>query len=126
MELMGPRSQAELGSIMNGAAAFVMPSRRESFGLVFVEALFAGLPIIYPKGASVDGYFDSLPFAIKVNARSKHEIGQAICHAVAHQAQLKAALAKWQSDGGLAQFTRAEIARTYAKGVDAALASRRT
>lgn len=126
MELMGPRTQAELGSIMNGAAAFVMPSRRESFGLVFVEALFAGLPIIYPKGAAVDGYFDSLPFAIKVDARNKHEIGQAICYAVAHEMELKAALAKWQSAGGLARFTRAEIARTYAKGVDAALASRRT
>ncbi len=126
LELMGPRSQEELGPIMNGAAAFVMPSLRESFGLVFVEALFAGLPIIYPKGASVDGYFDDLPFAIRVDARSKQEIGQAISHALAHEKELKSALAHWQSAGGLARFTRAAIAQTYANGLDAALASDRT
>jgi len=123
MELMGPRTQLELELIMNGAAAFVMPSRRESFGLVFVEALFAGLPIIYPTGASVDGYFDGLPFAIKVDARSKSQIGQAICYALAHEKELKAALAQWQNAGGLVRFTRAAIARTYAEGLDAALAS---
>ncbi len=123
MELMGPRAQDELGSIMNGATAFVMPSRRESFGLVFIEALFAGLPIIYPKGASVDGYLDGLPFAIKVDARSTRQISQAICHALAHEKELKAALAQWQNAGGLARFTRTAIARTYAKGLDAAIAS---
>lgn len=123
MELMGPRTQHELGSIMNGAAALVMPSRRESFGLVFVEALFAGLPIIYPEGTSVDGYFDDLPFAMKVNARSKHDIGQAICHALANERELKSALAKWQNAGGLARFTRKAIAKTYAEGLDVALAS---
>lgn len=122
MELMGPRSQEELRSIMNSAAVLVTPSRRESFGLVFIEALFAGLPIIYPKGASVDGYFDGLPFAIKVDARSTRQISEAICHAITHEKELKAALAKWQSAGGLSRFTHAEIARTYAKGLDAALA----
>lgn len=126
MELMGPRSQEELGPIMNTAAALVMPSRRESFGLVFVEALFAGLPVIYPKGASVDGFFDNLPFAIGIDARSKRQIGEAICHAVVHEKELKAALAEWQNAGGLEQFTRAAITRTYAQGLDEAIAIRET
>lgn len=123
IELMGPRTPEELGPIMNGASAFVMPSLRESFGLVFVEALFAGLPIIYPKGASVDGYFDGLPFAIKVDARSTRQIGEAIYHVLAHEKELKAALAQWQNAGGLTRFNRGTIARTFAKGLDAALAS---
>ncbi|MBU7581294.1 MAG: glycosyltransferase family 4 protein [Porphyrobacter sp.] len=125
LTLMGPRTQDELGPIMNSAIAFVMPSRRESFGLVFVEALFAGLPIIYPKGASIDGYFDSLPFAIGIDARNTDDIAQAIRTAMAQEQPLKHALAEWQAAGGLEQFTRAAIAETFARGIDCALATSR-
>ena len=122
MQLMGPRTQDELGPIMNGAIAFVMPSKRESFGLVFVEALFAGLPIIYPRNASVDGYFDGLPFAIAVDARRPREIAEAIRHVIANEGALKAALAQWQQSGGLERFSRSAIAATYRRGIDHALA----
>lgn len=125
ISLMGPRTHDELGAIMNGAIAFVMPSRRESFGLVFVEALFAGLPIIYPKGASIDGYFDCLPFAIGVDARDANDIARALRTAIAHEQELKAALAEWQQAGGLERFTRAAISRTYARGLGIALADRK-
>ncbi len=121
MELMGPRSQDELGPIMNAATALVMPSRRESFGLVFVEALFAGLPIIYPKGASIDGYFNCLPFAIGVDAHNTDNIAQAVRTAMEQEQGLKGALAHWQQTGGLKRFTRAAIAQTFAHGIDTAL-----
>ncbi len=38
---------------------FVMISKPETFGLVYIEALSQGLPIIYTKGEGVDGYFES-------------------------------------------------------------------
>lgn len=121
VSLMGARTQEELRVIMNRAIAFVMPSYRESFGLVFLEALFAGLPIIYPKGASIDGYMDNLPFAIGVDARKTGDIAQAISTAMTQEAALKAALADWQQSGGLERFTRAAIAGIFADGIDAAL-----
>lgn len=37
---------------------FVMPSLLETFGLVYVEALSQGLPIIYSEGQGIDGYFE--------------------------------------------------------------------
>lgn len=36
---------------------FVMPSKRETFGLVYVEAMSQGLPVIYTKGQGFDGHF---------------------------------------------------------------------
>ncbi|WP_264392880.1 glycosyltransferase [Porphyrobacter sp. ULC335] len=123
IHLMGPRTQDELGPIMNGATAFVMPSKRESFGLVFIEALFAGLPIIYPQHASVDGYFDGLSFAIGVDSSSTREISKAIRHVIDREAELKADLAQWQATGGLERFSRSAIARTFADGLDGALAA---
>lgn len=121
IHLMGPRTQDELGAIMNSATALVLPSQRESFGLVFIEALFAGLPIIYPRGASIDGYFDDLPFAIPVDARRTRDIQNALRYAIDHERQLKAALAQWQKDGGLERFSRPSIAETFRTGLDHAL-----
>ena len=34
-----------------------MPSRTETFGLVYVEAISQGLPVIYSKGEGFDGWF---------------------------------------------------------------------
>lgn len=36
---------------------FIMPSRYETFGLVYVEAMSRGLPIIYTKGQGIDKFF---------------------------------------------------------------------
>lgn len=36
---------------------FIMPSYNETFGLVYIEAMSQGLPIIYTQNEGVDGYF---------------------------------------------------------------------
>lgn len=119
--LAGPRNGEELTAVMNNAIALVMPSRRESFGLVFVEALFAGLPIIYPKGASIDGYFDGLPFAIGVDAEDSGAIADAIRHVIAHEASIKTSLARWQEGGGLERFSCKSIGFAFDEGLRAAI-----
>ena len=119
--LAGAVERHAMQARMNAATAFIMPSLRESFGLVFIEALFAGLPIIYPAGTAVDGYLDGLPFAIKVNARSAGEIARAITQTVECEAQLKAALADWQLSEASQQFTRRAIAAQFTAGIETAL-----
>lgn len=121
--LVGPQTPDALGQTMNKAIALVMPSKRESFGLVFVEALFAGLPIIYPKGAGVDGYFDGLPFAIAVDPRDPQAIADAMRHVVTQETALKQALARWQEDGGLTRFFRSAIGEVFDQGLQAAIMS---
>lgn len=36
---------------------FVMPSSSETFGLVYVEAMTQGLPILYTRGEGIDGFY---------------------------------------------------------------------
>ncbi|MFN9634631.1 MAG: glycosyltransferase [Erythrobacteraceae bacterium] len=108
---------------MNNAIAMVVPSRWESFSLVFIEALFSGLPIIYLKGASVDGYFDGLPFAIAVDARNPQAIAEAMRYVVAQEAAIKGALARWQEEGGLARFSRPAIREVFDHGLQASIMS---
>lgn len=47
----------EIIAEMRQANAFVMVSKPETFGLVYVEALSQHLPIIYAQGQGFDGYF---------------------------------------------------------------------
>lgn len=109
----GPMGRGELKERLSRATALVLPSLRESFGLVFVEALFAGTPIIYPRGTAVDGYFDDAGYALRVSAQSPDEIANAVEHAMAEEAEMKAALAAWQASPSSALFTRAEIGRRF-------------
>lgn len=117
----GPVTRAAMQAAMNAATALVLPSRRESFGLVFIEALFAGLPIIYPAGAGVDGYFDDAPFALRVDASDPADIARAMRQAVAEEQPMKEALARWQQAPDARRFTRAAIAECFASGIREAL-----
>ena len=56
---------------------FAMPSKYETFGLVYIEALLQGLPILYTRGEGVDGYFDN-SIGEKVDSFDKFEIAEKI------------------------------------------------
>lgn len=121
VELAGPLGRADIRARLNQATAFVLPSLRESFGLVFVEALFAGTPVIYPTGTAIDGYFNDLPFAIPVDARDPQAILMAMLHARQNETQLKVELANWQSSDHAKQFQRPEIADRFTRGLNIAI-----
>lgn len=36
---------------------FAMPSKTETFGMAYIEAMSRGLPVIYSKGQGIDGFF---------------------------------------------------------------------
>ena len=122
--LAGAQDRAQVRQTLNQATAFVLPSLRETFGLVFVEALFAGTPIIYPAGTAVDGYFDGYGFAIPVNARDPRSIAEGIARACRDEAALKAELHAWQSSDHARQFMRPAIAASFTEGLRRALGAK--
>lgn len=61
------------------ADLFVMPSFTETFGLVYIEALTQGLPIIYTKGEGVSGFFDDVGNGLEIeNPRNIDELAKKI------------------------------------------------
>lgn len=48
----------KLKAIMRLCDIFVMPSKNETFGLVYIEALSQGLPVIFTKNEGIDGLYD--------------------------------------------------------------------
>ncbi len=57
---------------------FIMPSFFKTFGLVYLEAMSQGLPLIYSKGQGIDGYFKDGKVGYSVNPRSIDDIVEKI------------------------------------------------
>lgn len=64
----------ELIQLYRNSDIFIMPSRRETFGLVYIEAISQGLPIIYSKDEGVDGYFKNKKVGVSVNINNITDI----------------------------------------------------
>lgn len=54
VEFLGKRSHAEVEEYLSASDIFVLPSRFESFGVVYAEAMLHGLPIVACLGAGVE------------------------------------------------------------------------
>ncbi|MGB3711699.1 MAG: glycosyltransferase [Erythrobacter sp.] len=121
IRFLGPFDREAVKDRLHRASALVLPSLRESFGLVFIEALYAGTPIVYPAKTAVDGYFDGSPFALRVNARSPVSIANAIEQAIAEESAMKRALGEWQESEDARRFTRKRIALVFSNGLQDAI-----
>ena len=71
-------SHRELVEELRSGDIFVMPSAPESFGLVYVEALTQGLPIVYTKGEGFDGYYEDGQVGWPVDAENPEGIADGI------------------------------------------------
>ncbi len=57
VSLEPPRPMADLLPVYRAADVFLLPSGRETFGLVYAEAISQGLPVLYTRGQGFDGQF---------------------------------------------------------------------
>lgn len=69
---------SKLHHIYSQSDIFIMPSFNETFGIVYLEAMSQGLPIIYTKGQGIDGYFPDKQPGIGVNPMDLNDIKSAI------------------------------------------------
>jgi glycosyltransferase involved in cell wall biosynthesis len=125
IRLPGPVRHHEIQENFNRAAGFAMVSHRESFGMVFVEALLAGCPVVYPAGRAIEGYFENHSFAISAHPSRQEEITAAMRKLAVDERTLKASLALWLGTPAAARFQRDAISDAFSGGVREALSSSR-
>ena len=78
VRLLGAMPNVQVLEHLRGYRAMVLPSINETFGMVYVEALFAGVPILFTKGTGVDGYLDQFDVGIGVPPRDTKAISHAV------------------------------------------------
>ncbi len=74
VKILGSRSREQIDALLPGYCAMVLPSHPESFGLVYLEALLQGVPIMCAQGAGFDGFFEAAFPGIVVRHDSVEDI----------------------------------------------------
>lgn len=70
----GQISKEKLIDLYRGSDIFILPSKYETFGLVYAEALTQSIPIIYTRGQGFDGIFKEGEVGYSVKYNSINEI----------------------------------------------------
>jgi glycosyltransferase involved in cell wall biosynthesis len=80
----------ELAEVYQNAHIFIMPSFAETFGLVYIEAMSFGLPVIWTKGQGIDGYYQGGDVGYPVNPKSAKNLKEAVQQILANYTTLSA------------------------------------
>lgn len=89
IEFLGRLNFNQIIEVYKDMHAFAMPSLYETFGLVYIEALLQGLPIIYTEGQGVDGYFDDYNIGLTVNAEDILDIAEKLIYMIENYDQFR-------------------------------------
>lgn len=84
----GEKKKEELKELYNKNDIFVMPSKKETFGLVYAEAMSQGLPVIYTKGQGFDGQFDEGKVGYHIIYKDAKDIADKILLIIQNQKDL--------------------------------------
>ncbi|HEX2526157.1 MAG TPA: glycosyltransferase [Geminicoccus sp.] len=90
--LRGALPRSELLAELPGFGAMCLPSHNETFGMVYVEALLSGVPILYSTGTGIDGFLEEVDGAVGVDPTSVDAITQGLEELRAGHARMRASL----------------------------------
>lgn len=113
VRLMGAAPHDRVQQLMNGYTAFVMAPRRETYGMVHVEAVLAGLPILWSQDRGVDGLFEDHPIGYRANPESVEDVARGLRFLVANERPLKGTIARLQQQGAFEHLRSPAIAAQY-------------
>ena len=101
-------NKEKLMEVYRSSDVFVMPSFTESFGLVYVEAMSQGLPVIYSKGQGFDGQFSEGVVGYHVDSHSLESVADGIEKVVLNYSSLTSAVVAKSR-----KFNWTEIVKSY-------------
>jgi|SoiMethySBSTD1v2_1073268.scaffolds.fasta_scaffold22083_5 glycogen synthase len=113
IQLRGPLRHDMVQSQIQEYVAFVMPTRRETYGMVFAESLLAGVPILQSKGWGIHGLFPDEEVGYSCDSNSIEDIKRGILYLQENEAALKMRIARGQTAGDFDILRRAAIAAQY-------------
>jgi len=107
---------------VNRYAGFVLPSQPETYGMVYIEAVLAGVPILWSRNQGVAGLFENGQVGYGCDPQSLDDVIGGLRFIVNKEARLKAEIGLQQREGAFHHLRRAGISARYSELLSAALA----
>ncbi len=117
----GSMARHEVIERLGNYDALIMLSKNESFGLVYAEALLAGIAIVYLCGSGVDGHGFAKEYGVACKDLSIPSIHAALIELSLRQPELCNKIAAARSSGELDLLTSAGQAKLYSEVISEAL-----
>jgi glycosyltransferase involved in cell wall biosynthesis len=111
--LVGSMDHKEVLAVYSKYLGLILPSYPETFGLVFVEALNAGIPVLYSKDSGIDGYFDESQVSVSVQYDSVEQITTGIIKMYEQNDIYRENIKVLKAQGGFDKFSRETISKQY-------------
>lgn len=114
IRMIEPMDNAQLIEALPDYLALALTSFNETFGMVYLEALFAGIPILYSRDTGIDGYLGGLDAGIAATPGKVSEIAAGFAYLLQHNERLRHAI---NASTPLLhdRFDRSAILERYAK-----------
>ncbi len=101
-------SEATLAELYRRCAAFTMPSRGEGFGLVYLEAMRAGKPVLAAQGSAAEEIVQDEKTGLLVDPDDRESLREALDRLVSHPGEVRrmgeAGRERWRQEFGLERF----------------------
>jgi phosphatidyl-myo-inositol dimannoside synthase len=98
----GFTSEATLAELYRRCAAFAMPSRGEGFGLVYLEAMRAGRPVLAARGSAAGEIVVEGRTGLLIDPDDRDELRGALCRLLDHPGEAKrlgeAGFERWRQE----------------------------
>lgn len=113
VRLLGNLDRDRIAAELPHYTALVLPSRRETFGMVYLEALRAGVPFLHSRDAGVDGWFDGLGISVSVDPESVQSITDGIRRLMADSEAMRLRIRELSAGPFLDRFDARNVAQSY-------------
>ena len=104
----GFTSEATLAELYRRCAGFAMPSRGEGFGLVYLEAMRAGKPVLAARGSAAEEIVVDGRTGLLVDPDDRDELRSALVRLLDHPGEAKrmgeAGYERWRREFGVERF----------------------
>ncbi len=122
VQYCGALSPDQFSAVLPRYIGLLMPSRDETFGMVYVEALMCGLPVLCCVGSGIDGFVNK-PYIRLTSYGDTKALGYEMDILFKHVGPLKLQLREdWQA-GELDLFIPDRIGKQYTDWLDATLSN---
>lgn len=110
VRFLGRRSGAEVMNYMALSEIFVLPSWNEAFGVVYIEAMAQGKPVIGCRGEGIEDFVTDGVNGILVPPRNSQELARALAHLLAHREKAEE-IGSRGKETVMARYTWTQVAR---------------